>query len=439
MVAGYDGFQQAAPGGEQEYGMENTGVADLRRLANGLTVAMEPLPYLHSVAAGLWIRTGSANEKASESGLAHVLEHLFFKGTESRTVHQIMSGVEGRGGHINAFTSREYTCLFVKMPSRHITEGIAILADLLKNSRFADLEKERNVILEEIAAIQDTPEDCIHDLLSEFHWPDHPLGRSISGRKETVSAFLREDVRRFFDTWYKPDRMVFSLAGNFNQDALFPLIEEEFGDIDPGCVPGGNGCPDFNSGIRAYERDISQTHVSMAFPGPPAATEKQYIGHLASNLLGGGSTSRLFERIREEEGLAYSIYSFDSCYRRTGMSGIYAAIAPENLGRTLDLIYAELRRFREETVPEDELETAREQIKGSMQMALENTFTRMSRMAKSVFFYDRIVPLEEVLAKIDAVTAEDIRAFAAETFQPENCALVTLGPAGAHMDSRVSL
>ncbi len=411
----------------------------IHRLANGITVTLEQLPYLHSAAAGFWVKAGSANEQDREAGVAHFLEHLFFKGTETRTVHEIMEAVEGRGGHLNAFTTREHTCLYVKMLDKHLATGIEILADLARNSLFADLEKERNVVLEEIASIEDTPDEYVHDLLTAQHWPQHPLGRAIAGGQKSVSGLELEHVRGFYETWYQPEDLYFSVAGNFDEDAVLDQIRNLFEDWPGTTTPDRCGAPEFSGGVQVVERDIAQAHVCLAFPGPPLEDKRRYICDMTSCVLGGGSTSRLFERIREEEGLAYAIYTFHSFHTVAGMLGICAAITPPNLGRTLELTFEELRRMREEPVSEKEMDSNREQIKGNVLMALENTFTRMSRMAKCMMYYGRIVPVSEIIENVDAVTPEEIQAHAQQTFTEPNCAVTVLGPPGACKVEKVAL
>jgi predicted Zn-dependent peptidase len=406
---------------------------------NGLTVAQEVLPYLRSATAGLWIAAGSAHEKPHETGLAHFLEHLFFKGTKTRTVRQIMEAIESRGGQINAFTSREYTCLYVKTLDNHIQTGIEILADVAKNALFADLEKERNVVLEEIASVEDTPDEHIHDLLTEYLWPNHALGRPVSGTQESVSQLFREHVQTFYDTWYKPGRMVFSIAGNFDREAVLSQVRAEFDGLIPGAAPAAAEAPAFRGGVQTVDRDIAQAHVCLGFPAPDLRRPDRYVCDMVSNILGGGSTSRLFERIREDEGLAYSIYTFHSLYTRAGMLGVYAAVAPQSYQKTLDLTFEELRRLCAERISAEELEMNREQIKGNMLMALESTFTRMSRMAKCLMYYGRLIPVDEVIANVDAITPDDVQSFAQKTFTPENCALVTLGPTDGHAVESIPL
>lgn len=414
--------------------------ASTRILDNGLTVTLERLPHLHSFSAGVWIKSGSANERDREAGLAHFLEHLVFKGTTTRTAQQLMREIEGRGGQFNAFTSREYTCIYVKMLSEHVHVGLDILADVVKNATFHDLEKERNVILEEIASIEDTPDEYAHDLITLQHWPDHPLGRPVSGSHDSVSALGLEDVRAFHTRWYQPRNMVVSVAGRFDEEAVGAQIENLFADMTPGAEPASIGPPEFLAGSRHVPRDIAQSHICCCFPGVPVSAHERYAAELLSSVLGGGSTSRLFERIREDEGLAYAIYSYQAAFLSAGVFGVYAAVAPQNLKQTLAITSAELRRMREEPVPESELALNREQIKGGLLMALENTFTRMSRMAKSMFYYGRILSVEELIAALESVTAEDIQEMAGRMFTPDKCALLVLGPATrGHIEEGLSL
>ena len=398
-------------------------------LENGMTVTFEHLPYVHSATAGLWIKTGSANEPKNITGISHFLEHLFFKGTPTRTTRQILEPIESRGGHLNAFTSREYTCVYTKMLDRHIATGIDVLADIIKNSTFAEMDKERNVILEEIASLDDVPEDFIHELLALRMWPDHPLGRSVSGYAETVAKIGLDQIRQYYAEWYHPANMYFSIAGNFDKDAVLAQVANEFGQLKPKPLLPRPGPPSFASGIEVADKDIGQHHFCFGFPGPTVAEQRRYVYDVLWCALGGGSTSRLFQKIREDEGLAYSIYTFNSAYFTTGMFGVYAAVAPENFARTVDLSFEEIRKFRDDPIGADELELNREHLKGSMLMSLEGTFNRMQRMAKSMMYYGRMVPIDEILTSLDAVTAEDIGAVSRDIFQPDKCNVVAIGPA----------
>lgn len=428
-------------GGHKEYILSAHTASDIiiHRLDNGFTLAMERLPYLHSASCGIWIKTGSAAEQACEAGLAHFLEHLFFKGTQSRNVHQIMEAVESRGGYLNAGTSREYTTLYVRMLEKHIDMGLEILADILINSTFRDIEKERGVILEEIASIEDTPDELAHDLLSEHHWPNHPLGRPVSGYAETVSAMQYDDFRNFYNTWYKPENMVLGIAGNFDPDRVLRQVEGAFCALPAGSAPSLDSAPVFQSGIKQVARPISQIHIGIAFPGPSASDDKRYMCNLLAGVLGGGGTSRLFEIIREQEGLAYNVYAYHANHIATGMMGIYEGVAPDHCEKALDLTFRELRRLREEIISAEELNRSKEQLKGSILMALENTHVRMSRMAKGLLFKGRVQPVEEIIKNIDAVTEESMQAYAQESFQADSCALLLLGPEDSYCPGKLPL
>lgn len=404
----------------------------IQRLDNGLTVAMECIPYVHSASVGIWVKTGSANERIEQAGISHFLEHLFFKGTETRTARELMEAVESRGGQMNAFTSREYTCLYVRSLSEHVSAGIEILADILKNSTFCDLEKERNVILEEIASSIDVPEEYAHDLLSQRAWPGKAVGRPIAGWHDSVSSITLDNIRSYKEAWYRPDNLYVSIAGKFDEGAVLEQVEREFGSLKGALSEELEVQDGFSGGIETVERDIAQNHVAFGFPGPAITDPRRYAYDLLSSVLGGGSTSRLFERIRENEGLAYSIYSFHSGYRDTGMLGVYAAIAPENLERVLEISFEELGKLQKNPLPSEELHSNAEQLKGGLLLSLEGTFSRMARMVRSLMYFDRVIPIDEILASVDAVTVEDIGSLAKEVFKKEQCAMTILGPSSTH-------
>lgn len=403
----------------------------VERLDNGLTLLLEPLPHVRSVSAGVWIQAGSACEEAHEAGISHFLEHLFFKGTETKTARELAATVEGYGGQLNGFTSRDYTCLYVQTLDAHIESGLDVLADILKHSTFCDFEKERNVVLEEIASVEDVPEEMVHDLFTQRLWPEHPLGRPVAGFQETVAAMTPEQVRAYYSKWYHPANMVVAVAGHFNMAAVTGQLQRAFGPLP--AVPVANAChgPAARHGTEHAARGISQSHICFGFPGPPAQDERRHAYRVLNCGLGGGATSRLFDRIREHEGLAYSIYSFLSHYRTGGMMGVYAAVAPENARKAAAMAFEEIRKCRDLDWTREELDLNREQLKGGTLMALERTFSRMARMAKSMIYHGRIIDIDEVIAAVDAVTLDDVRAAAQDAFSPERCTLVTLGPPDA--------
>jgi predicted Zn-dependent peptidase len=402
--------------------------AQVTRFGNGMTVALERLPYLRSATVSVWVRAGSMHETPEENGIAHFIEHLLFKGTKTRSAHDLMDAIEGRGGHFNAYTSRGYTCYYIRILQEHVPVAIEILSDIVKNSLFNDMDKERGVILEEIASAEDTPDDLIHDLLSEFHWPGHALGRPIAGTEDTVSAISREMVNDYFTRSYNPSNTFFVIVGNFDEERVLAQLQTEFEGEAPGPLNLPGEPPVFNAGSEIHEREISQCHVTLAYPGPALGTADRYICDLTSTVLGGGSTSRLFERIREDEGLAYNIQSFHSFYPGAGVLGVYAAVAPENYHRCMELIYEEIRKLRDAGLEEEELRKNREQLKGYMLMSLESTSARASRIGKSLMHYGRIIGVDEVLGHLESVSPDDVQRFCREVFTVGNTAHVVLGP-----------
>jgi predicted Zn-dependent peptidase len=408
-------------------------------LPNGLTVLLEPLPYLRSVSAGIWIKAGSANETAEQSGISHFLEHLFFKGTSTRSARQLMEAIESHGGHLNAFTSRDYTCVYAKVLDTHVPAAIDVLADIIRDSQFFDFEKERNVILEEIASIVDVPEDYAHDLFMEQMWPGHALGRAVSGTQQSVGRMTRDDVRAYFDTWYRPENMVFAMAGNFDPGQAMEQIAREFQDLPAASCVAPDEPPRFNPGVQAIERAIGQDHLCFGFPGPSVQDTRRYAYDVLSSALGGGSTSRLFDRIRENEGLAYAIYTFHSCFLNGGVLGVYAAVAPENLARTIEICFEELRTLRDTPMSGAELSMNREQLKGNLLMSLEHTFNRMARLAKSMINHNRLVSIDEIIESVDAVTAGDVHQLTCDLFREDQCAMLVYGPTNGQSRIEVQL
>jgi predicted Zn-dependent peptidase len=397
-------------------------------LPNGMTLIMEQLPYLRSFSVGVWIRAGSGNEAPAQNGISHFLEHLLFKGTLTRTARELMDAIESKGGQLNAFTSRDYTCIYVRALDTQVATAIAILADIVRNATFCDLEKERNVVVEEIASAEDVPEDYIHDLYSLQLWPEHALGRPVAGTVDTVSAMGYEDVREYHRQWYRPRDMFFAIAGNIEPKAVLEQVEQEFSPIEDALSPPRPEAPRPAQGLVWHESSIGQDHLCFGFPGCAITDPARYHYEMLSSILGGGSTSRLFERIREEAGLAYSIYTFNLTYSKAGTLGVYAAVAPENLGTASDLAAQELRGLVDTPVSAVEMESNREQLKGSMLMALESTFTRMARLARSMMHHGRLIGIDEVVQAIDAVTADDIQRLAQRLFTTDMSAFVVLGP-----------
>jgi predicted Zn-dependent peptidase len=400
----------------------------VHELPSGLTVVLEPLPYVRSISLGVWIRAGSAFEAPAQAGVTHLLEHLFFKGTAHRSAHDLMDAVESRGGYLNAFTTRDYTCLYIRALDTQAAESVDILADILRHSTFSDFEKEKRIVLEEIASAADIPEDYAHDLFLERLWPGHALGRPVAGYADTVANLTPEAVHAYARRWCAPENLIVSCAGNIDPDAMLTLVERAFDGMPSGGEPAAYGVPEAAAGLHVHEREINQSHFCLGFPAPAVADEHRYVFELLANVLGGGSTSRLFERIREEAGLAYAIYAFNSHFLGSGTLGVYAAVQPGNLDHALELTCNELRDIRDRPIPQAELDTNREQLRGGLLMGLESTFSRMSRMAKSMRLFGRVIPVREVVSRIEAVTVDDVREAAGALFHASRCLGVILGP-----------
>lgn len=400
-------------------------------LPNGLTIVTERLPTFRSVAIGLWVRAGSVNESARNNGISHLLEHLFFKGTTTRSARQLMELVESVGGTSNAFTSREYTCLYAKVLDTHVDLALDLLSDILLRSVYADFDREKAVIEEEIQSYYDTPEDHVHDLFTETLWAGHPLGRSITGTREAVRSIQLDMVRDYYATWYRPGNAVVAVAGNFDPDDLRRRLADAFGPWDGAAVERAYPAPTTRSASVVNERDLNQVHLCLGTQGIPADDPRRYAFNVLSNVLGGSSISRLFQRVREDEGLAYQVGSYCSLLERTGMFEIYSAQAPENTDRVLDICGEELADLRDTPLGEAELRMAKEQLKGNIVLGLESTSNRMMRLARSTLSLGQPEDIDPVIARVEAVTSGDVRDLAAELFQPERMTYTVLGPTEA--------
>jgi len=399
-------------------------------LPNDIRVFTKKIPYLFSVNLGIWVPVGSASEPEGKEGLAHFLEHLFFKGTKTRTTRDIMEAIECKGGQINAFTTQEYTCFYIKTLTEHLSLAIEILSDILKNSTFKEIDKERNVILEEISLLEDTPEDIILDLFHQFVWQKHPLSRPILGTARSIKHLTQHDITSFYKKIYSAQNIIITAVGNFNEEELLHNFQHWFHDfpkknikkrIDPN--------PIFHAGVKHHSRDISQIHFCLGYPAPSMTDKERFICELASNILGGGSTSRLFYRVREQEGLAYNIFSFHDLFRHAGTFGVYAGVAPENFKAVVQIILDEIKKLKEIPISETELDLYRQELKGELLMAHEHAETHMTRIGKSIIYHNRILSIQKILSALDQITPAQICQFFRKYCLSTNIALVSLGPA----------
>lgn len=399
-------------------------------LANGIRVITEPMPAVRSVAAGVWIGTGSRSESPAENGISHFIEHMVFKGTPGRSAEDIAREMDSLGGHLDAFTGRELVGFNVKVLDEHVPAALDVLADMLRNPKFQaeDIEKEKSVILEELKMETDNPESLVHDLFVRNFWIRHPLGQPILGSRKTINSFNSEVLARYHREFYSPANMTITAAGNLEHAKFLDQVDRLFGGMPAGGrevqhVPPAPGAPI----ILKNRRSLQQVQVCLGMPIHPATHPLRFACYTLNVILGGGMSSRLFQNIRERQGLAYAIFTELHSYMDAGTFLISAGTSPEKLNALLDSALAELRRLKEEPVAADELHRAKEYMKGSLLLSLESTSSRMGNLARQWLNHRRFFSLDEIAASIDAVTSEQVQEIATEFFQPERMGLSLLG------------
>ena len=397
-------------------------------LPNGLRIVTEKMPGLASASVGVWVTAGGRHESASQNGIAHFLEHMAFKGTKRRSALKIAEEIEDVGGYINAYTSREMTAYYARVLEADVALALDVISDIVLNPVFnqADIETERHVILQEIGQALDTPDDIIFDWLQEAAFPDQAIGRTILGPAERVAAFGRTDLRRFVTQHYNPSRMIIAAAGAVDHDAIVRQAETIFGHL---VAADGKGleAARWKGGERREVKDLEQVHFALGFAGPSYRDPDLYAAQVYSTAMGGGMSSRLFQKIREERGLCYSIYAQSGSYDDTGMWTIYAGTSSEEIADLCQLTMDELKRAAED-MSEAEVARARAQMKAGLLMGLESPSSRAERMARYLAIWGRVPGLKEATAKIDAVTAADVRAFAEKLVTGKDTALALYGP-----------
>ncbi len=396
-------------------------------LPNGLRVIAESIPHFRSVSVGLWVGAGSMTEKPSENGLSHFLEHMLFKGTEKRSARQIAEEMDGIGGQINAFTSKECTCYYAKVIDEHLSVAVDVLSDLLLRSTLdgTELEKERGVILEEIAMVEDTPEDIAHDMLCEAALDGNPLAQPILGVTEGISAYKRADLLAYRNTHYRPDSTVLAVAGRYDGEKLRALAEAHLGGWLPGEKPSlPEAGARFTPSLRRKQKDIEQIHLCIGFPGVATGQMDLYPLSILNNLFGGGMSSRLFQRIREESGMAYSVYSYPSAYPGCGLYTLYAGTSRQHVETVLTMLREEVELVLKDGVGEEEFKKAREQLKGGYILGLESASSRMSNIGRNELLLRRVQSEDEIIAKVNAVTPDDVLRVAKALLDGPNAAVI---------------
>ncbi|OGQ78337.1 MAG: hypothetical protein A3F90_01800 [Deltaproteobacteria bacterium RIFCSPLOWO2_12_FULL_60_19] len=404
-------------------------------LANGIRVLTEEMPYTRSVSLGIWVENGSRHEERHQGGISHFLEHLFFKGTATRSAARIAEEMDAVGGVLNAFTAKEYTCYYAKVLDENLPLAVDLLTDIFRHSVFdqEEIERERTVVLQEISQAEDTPDDYVHDLFNLDFFSDHPLGRPICGTAATVLKFHREDFLNFVQERYLPGKVIVAAAGHLSHEELASELERRLGSLNPVGSAIQNpkskieAAPTFQSGIFQHAKPLEQVHLCFGLAAISQCDPLRYAAYLLNTILGGGMSSRLFQEIREKRGRAYSVYSFLSTYRDVGYLGVYAGTSLDWAEEVVELIVAEMRKLATGEMRDDELERAKSQLVGNMLLGLESSDSWMSHTAKNEIYFGRPLSIEEITQGIRAVSRDDIVELSASVLRPEGMALTLLG------------
>jgi predicted Zn-dependent peptidase len=399
-------------------------------LENGVKILSEKMEHIRSISLGIWVGAGSRDEMERENGISHFVEHMIFKGTRNRNGLQIAKELDAIGGLSNAFTGKEHTCYHSKVLDKHLPTLAEILSDIFLNSIFdpQDMDRERQVILQEINMMEDTPEDRIHVLFNRLCWIDHPLGMCVLGTDETVSKIRKETILDYLNRFYTPRRIIITAAGSIEHDALVAHFESLFNSIKSGTEDPPRSIPHVHADISCQWKDLEQVHICLGGKAPNLSSDVRFAGAVLNTILGGNMSSRLFQEIREKRGLAYSLYSFLSAYMDTGLMGVYVGTDPSQVNQVLEIVNREIRKIRDGEVSESDLSAALEHLMGGVLLGAENTDVRMMRLAKNDYVFGRYVSYDELVAKLQKVTVDQVVAVAQDTFQNDEVSLVTLGP-----------
>ncbi|MFN7918369.1 MAG: pitrilysin family protein [Vicinamibacterales bacterium] len=398
-------------------------------LGNGLRLLTEQMNSVRSVSIGVWLTRGSRHETAEQGGIAHFVEHMLFKGTHTRTAEDIAQAIDSIGGQLDAFTAKEYASYYIKVLDEHLPLALDILSDIVLNPAFdpEDVEREKKVIVEEIKMVEDTPDDLVHEIFTQGFWEDHPLGRPILGTRETVESFTSDSLRTYFRGAYTPRNLIVSAVGNLQHDNVRALVEERFGHLASVDSALLETAPSVASKILIRNKELEQSHVCVGTPAYRQDHRDRHAAYVLNTLLGGSMSSRLFQNIREKRGLAYAVFSGLSAYRDAGSFTIYAGCANEAVGEVVDLVVEELRTVKQTPVPTAELQRAKDHLKGSLMLGLENTASRMSHVARQEIYFGRQLGLDETLQGIEAVTPDDVQRVASDLFRNGALSATVLG------------
>jgi predicted Zn-dependent peptidase len=403
---------------------------EMTTLANGVRVITEVMPHVRSISVGIWIGSGSRRETSDQNGISHFIEHMLFKGTTSRSAEDIARSVDSVGGNLDAFTAKELVCFNTKVLDQHLPRAFDVLADLVLHPLFRDedIDKEKGVILEEIKMDADSPDYLVHEIFSANFWKDHPLGKPILGTRETVKRFDRQMIDEYYRAVYAPSNLLLTAAGNLKHDALVNLVRQHFESLPPNGTAPPDQVPATHARIALRnKKSLEQVHMCLGVPSYPLPHEERFACYVLNTLLGGGMSSRLFQNIRERQGLAYAVFSELSPYRDTGCLSIYAGTSVESVGKVVESIIKEFQQLKQETIGEEEVRRAKDHLKGSLMLSLESTSSRMSNLARQEMYFGRFFTLDELVESVEQVTADDVQRIARAFFDPKHIALTVLG------------
>ncbi|MEO8024933.1 MAG: pitrilysin family protein [Bryobacteraceae bacterium] len=399
-------------------------------LPNGVRIISEYMPHVRSASVGVWVGSGSRSESPEENGLSHFIEHMLFKGSKKRSAEQIAKEADSIGGGLDAFTSKELVSYNVKVLDEHLPKAIDILADLVLNPRFdaEDIAKEKGVVLEELKMEHDTPEYVLHDMFTRNFWRGHALGRPILGTKETISRFSRDSVQSYYRRAYTPANIVITAAGNLRHKKLVELAGSHFSQLKKRAAKSKDLVPTpYAPLVFRDKKSLEQVHLYVAVPAVPLSDKSRFACYLLNTILGGGMSSRLFQNIRERQGLAYTVMSELSMYRDCGCMAVYAGTSLKSANRVIECVVDEMRAMQDTLVPDEELRRAKDNMKGSLVLGLESTSSRMGNLARQELFFGRFFSIDEMLDGVERVKASEIQEIAQRFFQPKNMALAMLG------------
>ena len=399
-------------------------------LPNGVRVVTESLPWVRSVAVGIWVETGSRVEPVERGGISHLIEHLVFKGTETRSAEDIARSIDSVGGHMDAFTAKEHTCFYVNVLDQHLEMAADLLSDVLLRPRFdpVDIEREKSVVFQEMKMVDDTPDDLVHDLFAEKAWPGHPLGRPILGRREVIEGLGRETILEHFHGEYAPARVTVAVAGHAEHDQVVDAFAARFDRFLRSTTPHAVEAPTLTPGVHLVSKPLEQVQVVLGFPGISDTSPQRYALYLLNDIMGGSMSSRIFQEVRERQALVYAVHSGAQQFHDSGVLYLYAGTETGNFGKVLKAFLREIRALRKDGVTAEELARAKDHLKGNLMLSLESSSSRMNRLAKQELRFGAFHSVDEMLAQIDGVRSEEIDALIQRLLDEEQLCLVTLGP-----------